>query len=94
MEKIKVKRLSFESYVETAGVMGLLLGSIYFIVGLLFFSLNLFGVHIAILDGELLKIVTAPFVYTLGGIMVSLITYPLYIVFMKFRKVISITYIK
>lgn len=93
MNKIEIKYISFSSYVEISGVISMIIGVLYGVVGIILGMPNFVSVGLEIINILLLHLIVVPLMYCFAGVLVGIMTYQPYKAFMKLRKGMVFTYI-
>lgn len=86
MQTIKIKRLTFDSYIEICAVIGFLTGIISSIFAVIVVIMNMFGTSGLGLGSMLSQVLLAPILSGIGGLFTGLFTYFPYKLYMKLRK--------
>lgn len=86
MNKIRIKRLAFNSYLEICGTVGLISGVISSILNLFKMIFNVIGNSNGSIGLAILIIILTPILSGIGGLFTGCITYYPYKLYMNFKK--------
>jgi len=92
MRQIQIERLALKSYRELCAIVGFSTGILYSLLGICVNILGRLGVNVSAYNITILKIITAPFTYAIGGIFIGILTYRPHKVIMKYNKGTVIDY--